>query len=142
MKTAGLARHRIKQLVIMYDDQCPFCVRCMQWLRVQPVHVRLRFLPLHAEYTRRLYPELAGPIQYLQFIVVDDTGGVYYNTDARIMCLWALKKYRGYARTLSRPALRPLADKVFQLISENRMTISALLRLKTPEQPSVAEVTR
>ncbi|MCA9403842.1 MAG: DUF393 domain-containing protein [Candidatus Omnitrophica bacterium] len=123
-------RQRIQQLVVLYDDECPFCIRCMEWLRVQSAFIPFRFLPLHAEYTRRLYPELKGPIEYLQFIVVTDEGSVYYNTDARIMCLWALRRYRRYAMVLARPAFKPAVDKVFRLISENRMTIGNLLRLK------------
>lgn len=116
-----------QRLTVLYDDSCEFCRRCRRWLESQAKYVRVDFLPLQAEETVARYPELAEEILALRFIVVTDQGDVYFDSDARLLCLWATYEYRLLAMSASGPLLRQVADSLFELVSRNRGTISRWL---------------
>ena len=44
------------------------------------------------------------------------------------MCLYALKEYREWSQRLASPALLPLARRVCELVSDNRLSISRWFR--------------
>src|SRR4029079_2746171 len=75
-------------------------------------------------------PELATPGRPEELIVISDEGGIYRDTQAYIMCLYALIEYREWSMRLATPALMPLARKAFHLIAKNRLRISELLNLE------------
>jgi hypothetical protein len=68
---------------------------------------------------------------------------VWLGDRAFLMCLWALRAYRGWARRLASPALRPLARQAFEAVSRNRASVSGLLGLKseTELRKRLSEVT-
>ena len=117
----------MRLLTVLYDPQCGLCARICQWLRVQPKWIPIRLVP--SNLTARFYPALAARNFREELIVVSDQGGVYMGDHAWIMCLYALKEYRGWARRLSRPALLPLARQAFAVLSGNRRRVSKWLGL-------------
>ena len=114
---------------MLYDGTCAFCVRCAHWLQQQRMIIPLECLPSGGEAAARRFPELplAGAPEELR--VVDDEGGVYRDTHAWLMALWALEDYREWALRLSHPSLLPLARNAFELLSSNRKKLSGWLRL-------------
>jgi len=96
-------------------------------MRAQPKWVTLRLVP--SNLGARLYPQLAAQIYREELVVVSDEGGVYVGGHAWLMCLYALKGYRSWARRLSRPALLPFARNAFAILSGNRRRISKWLGL-------------
>jgi predicted DCC family thiol-disulfide oxidoreductase YuxK len=120
----------MRALSVLYDETCGFCVRCARWLEEQRTLVGLECLPAGSEEAARRFPELrrAGTAQEL--VVVDDDGGVYRDTQAWLMVLWALEDYRAWAERLSRPSLMPLARNAFELLSSNRRRLSDWLHLE------------
>ena len=62
-----------------------------------------------------------------ELLVIDDQGGVYRGDAAFLMCLWALRKYRGWALRLATPALHPVARRAFKWISTHRGKIPTWL---------------
>jgi predicted DCC family thiol-disulfide oxidoreductase YuxK len=117
----------MKTLYIFYDGECGLCRRCREWLASQAAYLTLRFHPFQSEEARRLCPALARFQPDQQLIVLSDEGGIYVGDQAWLMCLYALRKYRGWAGKLATPALRPLAQRLCMLISHNRLTLSQLL---------------
>lgn len=130
----------MKQLTVLYDSSCGFCVSCRRWLEAQPAYVTLRFLPARSAVAERLFPDLAGLAEADELAVVSDEGHVYRGASAWLMCLWALEDYREWAFRLSAPALLPLARQAFELLSRNRKSISRQLGL-LPE-PELLETLR
>ena len=101
----------MKRLDVLYDVNCGFCRRCRDFLLVQPKHVPLRLLPQHAAITNERYPGLchADANGWLdELVVVADDGRVWRGHKAMLVCLWALRDYRGLAVRMSRPGLVPL----------------------------------
>jgi len=68
-----------------------------------------------------------------ELIVISDLGGVYRGAEAWIMCLYALVDYREWSLRLARPALLPLARRVFEWVGDSRADISRRLRLAAEE---------
>ena len=123
-----------KQLTVLYDPTCGFCVRCRQWLDKQPKLIAMRFIPQGSSKQKTLYPSL----QYLtdaqgrpeELIVIDDAGKVYRDDKAWVMCFYALSGYRPLAMRLARPGMAGLARRAYAAISTQRRAISALLGMK------------
>ena len=99
----------MRALSVLYDETCGFCVSCARWLGAQRTWVGLECLPAGGEAAARRFPELRRSASKEELVVVDDEGGVYRDTHAWLMVLWALEDYRAWAQRLSRPALMPLA---------------------------------
>jgi predicted DCC family thiol-disulfide oxidoreductase YuxK len=119
----------MRYLTVAYDEQCGLCARLSQWLREQPKWIPLRLLP--SKVAARLYPALATRIQREELVVISDVGGVYIGDRAWLICLYALRRYRPWAKRLSGPALLPLARQAFALLSYNRRGISKWLGMRS-----------
>jgi predicted DCC family thiol-disulfide oxidoreductase YuxK len=117
----------VKTLYVMYDSHCGLCTEVRHWLRYQPAHVELHLLASDSDEARRMFPTLPGG----ELAVVSDEGHVWLGDSAFIVCLWALLEFRGWARRLATPMLRPMARHAFAAVSRNRQGISALLGLKS-----------
>lgn len=115
------------ELTILYDDQCPLCVRVREWLRTQPAHVPVTLVAARSAEGRAL---IAGADHTLRpgldLIVVADDGRVWDGTEAYLVVLWALQRYRGLAQHLAAGPMRPMANRAFHWVAANR------LRLGTP----------
>ena len=113
-------------LTVLYDPDCPLCVRCWKWFDAQPKLLPVDFVPQGTPDAGRRFPALrVGPGETVEeLIVVSRDGKVYRNDSAWIMCLYALRQYRALAFRLSRPALRPLARRAYHIVSSHRQWLS------------------
>lgn len=119
----------MRYLTVAYDEQCGLCARLSQWLADQPKWIPLRAVP--GNLAARLYPALAARLKHAELVVISDEGGVYWGDHAWLMCLYALRRYRPWAKRLSGPALLPMARQAFALLSHNRRQISKWLSLRS-----------
>ncbi|MFN0171001.1 MAG: DCC1-like thiol-disulfide oxidoreductase family protein [Bryobacteraceae bacterium] len=116
--------HPVRWLTVLYDPDCGLCTAVKDWLKSQEADIRLQLVPAGSTAAKRLFPSLTGREE---LIVVNDRGGVYRDTRAWIMVLFALRKYRGLSKRLASPALMPLARQAFLLVSSYRSEISTWL---------------
>lgn len=123
----------VKELTVLYDPTCGFCVRCRQWLEKQPKRIAMRFVPAGSSRQAKLYPGLATKTDEQgrpdELVVIDDAGRVYRNDKAWVMCFYALRDYRGLAMRLARPGMAGLARRAYGLINGNRRALSTFLGL-------------
>ena len=117
----------MKTLYVIYDAHCGLCTEVQDWLRAQPSYPELRLMASDSDDARRMFPSLPAG----ELAVVDDAGRVWLGDRAFIVCLWALHEFRGWARRLATPLLRPLARQGFEAVSRNRQSVSAFLLLKS-----------
>jgi len=117
----------MKRLYVFYDGECGLCRRCREWLASQPAYLEMIFHPFQSDEARRLCPELPRFQPSEQLIILSDEGGIYAGEAAWLMCLYALREYRGWSEKLSAPAFRPLARRICLLVSHNRLTLSTAL---------------
>ena len=112
-------------LYVYFDAHCPFCLRCRDWLAREPAYVRLRLVAADSpEAWDRLG---AVPGMGDQLVVADERGRFWVGAAAFIVCLWALRRTRSLALTLSHPWLAPLARVAFDALSAHRGWLSALI---------------
>ena len=121
-------------LTIFYDAHCGLCGGFRRWMRTQASLVRLEFVPYDSGEARRRLPELAGMRPEREIVVMSDAGAVWQGAGAWVVCLWALRDWRAWAKRLASPVLLPVAAGVCQLISQNRLGLSRLLALRSDEQ--------
>lgn len=130
----------MKRLTVLYDERCGFCERCRRWLQNQEAFVRLEFVGARTPEATRRYPELKLGGEPEELVVVSDEGGVYRGASAWLMCLWALVQYRGWARRLAKPALRPLVRRACGLFSSHRFALSRVMGLATGEAEILRQI--
>ena len=117
----------MQRLYIFYDGECGLCRRCREWLANQPAYLELIFHPFQSDEARRVCPGLPRFQPDEQLIVLSDEGAVYAGEAAWLMCLYALREYRGWSEKLAAPALRPLARRICLLVSHHRLKLSQTL---------------
>lgn len=120
----------MKTLTIFYDPHCGLCARFRAWLEPQPARVRVEFLAYDSAEALRRFPGLPAVGADREVVVLADDGRWWQGTAAWITCLWATLDYQEWAFRLSAPALLPFVRKTVHLLSENRLTMSRLLRLR------------
>jgi predicted DCC family thiol-disulfide oxidoreductase YuxK len=120
----------MKTLTIFYDPHCGLCARFRAWLEQQPARVRVEFLAYDSAEALRRFPELPAVGADREVVVLADDGRWWQGPAAWITCLWATLDYQDWAFRLASPALLPFVRKTVHLLSENRLTMSRLLRLR------------
>jgi predicted DCC family thiol-disulfide oxidoreductase YuxK len=120
----------MKWLFILYDDRCGICSRLRGWLEGQPTFVPLRMVPLHSPGLATHFPGIESFHPDEKLVVVSDDGRVWRGDGAWITLLWALREGRELALKLASPSLRPLARRIVNSVSDNRLRLSGWLRLR------------
>lgn len=102
------------RLRVYVDGECPACRRLGAWLQRQPKYVRLDCVPAQAAGRG-----CALTMEQLlaQVTVVASDGAVYRGVNAWLICLWALRGYRGWSLRLAKPSLRPWAERLFGVVT-------------------------
>jgi predicted DCC family thiol-disulfide oxidoreductase YuxK len=121
----------VKKLYVLYDAECALCQRCRAWLTRQRAYIELSFIPLQSTEVAWRFPGLKEwPELDLRekLVVIGDDGAIYQGQNAWIMCLYALREYREWSLRLSDPALLPLARRLCDLVSRNRLSISRFFK--------------
>lgn len=124
----------MKALTIFYDPDCGLCCAFRAWLLGQETRgIYLEFEPYTSDLGDRLIPGFRQLDPGKEIIVLADDGRYWQGPDAWIICLWTLRKYRKYAKLLNAPGFKHLTRSVCYALSENRLKISEILRMKGME---------
>jgi predicted DCC family thiol-disulfide oxidoreductase YuxK len=117
----------VKYLSVLFDSECGLCRRCRDWLSRQPAFIPMVFIPLQSPDLEKKFPGITALHPNEQLLVISDSGEVYRGGSAWILCLWALREYRGAALRLATPQFRPLARLLCEHLSRHRSRISDFL---------------
>ena len=110
----------MRELTVLYDEECELCCAARGWLERQTQLVPLRFLPAASATARARFPALDPDAVLREMHVVDDDGDVYRGHKAWIICLWALRDYRIWSQRLASPRMQPQAKRFVAWVSRNR----------------------
>ena len=116
----------MRTLVVLYDLRCDLCCRIRSWLLGQPKYVDLAFVPAGSAEARRRFPQLDHDATLEEITVISDRGAVYRGAKAWLMCLWALREYRGWSLELGSPELMPIARRFIAWVSRNRFRFGSV----------------
>jgi predicted DCC family thiol-disulfide oxidoreductase YuxK len=103
------------QLTVWVDGDCGFCRRVAKWLATQPTYVPLHIVAAQSGAARGCPLTLEQLLAKITVTASD--GAVYRGSNAWLVCLWALCRYRAWSLRLASTALRPLADRLFAAIT-------------------------
>jgi predicted DCC family thiol-disulfide oxidoreductase YuxK len=115
----------IHRLTVLYDSACPICRFAREWLGGQAQLVPLEFVAAGSRAARERYPDLDHSAALRDVTVVADTGAVYTDDAAWLVCLWALDRYRALSFRLAAPALRDRAREVVHAAAALRRRTTA-----------------
>lgn len=115
----------MRRLTVLYDARCELCRAARRWLERQARLVELEFVPAGSPDALERFPGLASDRTLEEIHVVGDGGEVYRGADAWLMCLWALRDYRGWSLKLAAPRHRHHARKLVAWVSRNRYRAGA-----------------
>jgi len=127
-----------RQLTVLYDSDCGFCIWTVHQLTSLDRHRRLEFAPLQhaadhpgrpeiAELARRR--DLARSLHVVRADgLVDDGGGAMLEILDVLPGGWLFRPWR------SLPGVRPIVDAAYRLVANRRALASRLLR-HTTEAP-------
>lgn len=110
------------ELCILYDPDCSLCIQVTRWLATQPQLERLWFLPIGSPKIGEMFPSLERRPEEL--VVIGSGGEVWRDTQAWVMCLWALEEYRPLSRRFAKPRMLPFVRRLFQIVSKRRKSLS------------------
>jgi predicted DCC family thiol-disulfide oxidoreductase YuxK len=123
----------MKKLTIFHDPRCGLCVKFKSWLEAEPKRIQVEFLAYDSAEASRRFPGLLNLGADRDVVVLADDGRWWQGTAAWLTCLWATHQYRDWSFRLASPVLQPFVKKAVHLLSENRLTLSRLMNLKTNE---------
>jgi predicted DCC family thiol-disulfide oxidoreductase YuxK len=121
----------IRRLYVLYDWQCGICSGLRSWIQNQPAFVQFDFVPAGSPRAQRLFPTLSQGGTPSELVVITDSGAVYADNDAWILCLWGLREYRDWSYRLARGVLRPFARAAWDFLSTNRLQLASMMALKS-----------
>ncbi len=110
----------MRQITVLYDQGCSLCCRARNWLERQTQFVQLVFVPAGSYQAKIKFPTIDHEASKVELTVIADSGEVYYDAKAWIICLWALREYRTVALTMRTPNTQWAAKKLIYSISKNR----------------------
>jgi predicted DCC family thiol-disulfide oxidoreductase YuxK len=128
----------MKTLTIFYDPRCGLCMGFRAWLERQPKRVAVEFLAYDSAEAVACFPNLLGLGADRDVVVMADDGRWWQGAAAWLTCLWTTVDYRAWSFRLANPVFQPLVRKAVHLLSENRLTLSRLLKLSDDTQLAAA----
>ncbi len=120
----------MKTLTIFYDPRCGLCAKFRLWLEAQPKRVGVEFLGFDSEEAQERFPGLLELGANRDVVVLADDGRWWQGSAAWLTCLWTTIHYHAWSFRLAAPVFQPLVKKAVHLLSENRLTLSRLMRLR------------
>lgn len=113
-------------LTLVYDGDCLLCRRSVRWVEQRNSTIPIVALPSSSPEAVRRFGHLANYGD--DMIVADDDGRVWVGPpDAYLVVMWAIPGLKILSYLLSFSLFKPLAGRVFQLVSGNRHVIGAFL---------------
>ncbi len=121
----------MQTLTIFYDPSCGLCAKFRSWLDSQPKRVAVTFMGYQSAEANHLFPGLVELGADRDVVVLADDGRWWQGSAAWITCLWTTARYHDWAFRLANPIYQPLVKKVVYMLSENRLSLSGLMKLQT-----------
>ena len=128
----------MKTLIIFYDPSCGLCVKFRGWLETQPKRVAVEFLAFNSAAASERFPGLLELGAERDVVVLADDGRWWQGSAAWLTCLWTTIQYRDWSFRLAAPVFQPFVKKAVHLLSENRLTLSRLMRLRSDAELATA----
>lgn len=102
-------------LTVWFDGDCPLCTRIATWVQRQPKWVPVRCVAAQAAAAHGCPLDARALLDTITVTASD--GAVYRGTNAWIVVLWALRRYRGWSLRFATPRWRGLGERLFATVA-------------------------
>jgi predicted DCC family thiol-disulfide oxidoreductase YuxK len=109
--------------VIVYDDECMFCMRQMAWIRRRDRMRSFDFIGRHDPALLARFPALTGDDLSTGLRFVDDSGRIARGADAAYEIARRLPFWRRWVWLYRVPGLHRLYQVLYAWIARNRMRL-------------------
>jgi predicted DCC family thiol-disulfide oxidoreductase YuxK len=116
--------------VLLYDGQCPICLRARDWLAARIPAATLRMIPCQGTERAALAPQVAEADCLAAMHLVLPEGRVLAGEQAFPALLRMMPGYGPLAVLLGLPGPRHLAPHAYRWVARNRFLLSGLFRRK------------
>lgn len=106
--------------IVVYDGECPFCQKQMDWVRARDRQERFEFVPSQAPDLVQRFPVLEGEDLDSGLRLLPPDGLVYSSADAVYEIARRLPRWRWLAWLYRVPGLRALARSLYRWIAAHR----------------------
>lgn len=127
-------RRAPERLTVFYDEECGLCLRIAEIFRKERTHFPVDLRPMRLSAQLPEFKRIEPWVEAGRFVALDDRGNVYFDTNARLMLLYATKRYRRLAARLALPGVRFLVDRIFEQISRHRRGLSRIFTKRETER--------
>ncbi|MDX2343078.1 MAG: DUF393 domain-containing protein [Acidimicrobiia bacterium] len=117
---------RIESLTVVYDGDCMLCRRSVRWLRQQRTHVGIDVIAAADSDAIARFGDTPDYGEHM--IVAANDGRVWIGVpDAYLVVMWAVGGLRLLSYVMSLAPLKPLAGRVFRIVTGNRHVIGRVV---------------
>lgn len=114
----------MNHLTLIYDGECEFCRRWMDWIRKQDLHQKITFIPCQSEERKKLFPQISEEKCLNAMHVVLPTGQIFAGADAIPRILYILPGWTWSVTLFRIPGVLLIARPVYRLIARKRHGLS------------------
>jgi predicted DCC family thiol-disulfide oxidoreductase YuxK len=120
MTSAGKKETTREAAVLIYDGECPVCVKSVAWIRARSRPEAFEFLSCHSPDVTRRFPviEKSACLQAMHLVLPDDT--VLAGAQALPEIFRRLRRYRWCAALFGLPGAGILSRAVYRWFAKNR----------------------
>jgi predicted DCC family thiol-disulfide oxidoreductase YuxK len=113
--------------VLIYDGECPICVKAVEWIRARSLPDAFEFLSCRSEDLSRRFPAIgkAACLQAMHLALAD--GAVFVGERAAPEILRRLRRYRWCASLFRLPWAGVLSGAFYRWFAKRRHLASRLL---------------
>jgi predicted DCC family thiol-disulfide oxidoreductase YuxK len=113
--------------ILIYDGECPVCVKAVEWVKARSLPEGFEFLSCHSDELARRFPSVdkAACLQAMHLVLTDGT--VLAGERAIPDILRRLRGYRWAAALFRIPGAGALSRVLYRLFAINRHRLSRVL---------------
>lgn len=113
--------------VLIYDGQCPICMRAVRWVRKHMLPGTIELLACQDPRRPERFPEIPESqcLTAMQFILPD--GRVLSGAEALPSILRRMRRWQWLARILELPPMCHTAPYVYRWVARNRYTLPVIV---------------
>jgi lipase maturation factor 1 len=119
----------MKPLTLIYDGECGFCGKWIDWLRKEDVLQRIELLSYQSEECRSRYPKIDAMSCIEGGKLITLKGDVYSGAEAVPIIFKEIPRWRWVAYLTRIPGVMFIARLVYRRIARNRISLSCALGL-------------
>ncbi|MFP4501950.1 MAG: thiol-disulfide oxidoreductase DCC family protein [Candidatus Hydrogenedentota bacterium] len=119
-------------LMLIYDGECPLCLRARDWLAARVPADVFTFVPCQSETRAQQAPQVtyAQCMRAMQLVLPDGT--VYAGAAALPHILRHVPRWRLLAGVFALPGVRSLTPPLYRVVARNRGALAGLLKHEPP----------